>query len=98
MKMSCHCMKLETVVKRNHEIDASDLDGEKVMMDLEKGHYFMLNGVGSDIWDLIENPISIKMIIEELMKQYEVGYEECEKEVKDFLHNLHHANLVMIHA
>lgn len=39
--MSCQCMKLETVVERNHEIDASDLDGEKVMMDLEKGQYFM---------------------------------------------------------
>ena len=26
------------------------------------------------------------------------AYEECEKEVKDFLHNMHHANLVMIHA
>ena len=89
---------LNSIVSHREDIDTTDLDGEKVMMDLEKGHYFMLNGVGSDIWDLIENPISIKMIIEELMKQYEVSYGECEKEVKDFLHNMHHANLVMIHA
>ena len=98
MKMSCHCMKLETVVERNHEIDASDLDGEKVMMDLEKGQYFMLNGVGGDVWDLIEKPMSVQGIVEELMKQYEVSHEECESTVKDFLHNMHHANLVMIHA
>lgn len=96
--MCCHCMKLETVVERNHEIDASDLDGEKVMMDLEKGQYFMLNGVGGDIWDLIEKPMSVQGIIKELMKQYEVSHEECESTVKDFLHNMHHANLVMIHA
>ena len=96
--MCCHCMKLETVVERNHEIDASDLDGEKVMMDLEKGQYFMLNGVGGDIWDLIEKPMSVQGIIKELMKQYEVSQEECESTVKDFLHNMHHANLVMIHA
>lgn len=96
--MCCHCMNLETVVERNHEIDASDLDGEKVMMDLEKGQYFMLNGVGGDIWDLIEKPMSVQGIIKELMKQYEVSHEECESTVKDFLHNMHHANLVMIHA
>ena len=96
--MCCHCMNLETVVERNHEIDASDLDGEKVMMDLEKGQYFMLNGVGGDIWDLIEKPMSVQGIIKELMKQYEVSHEECESAVKDFLHNMHHANLVMIHA
>ena len=89
--MCCHCMNLETVVERNHEIDASDLDGEKVMMDLEKGQYFMLNGVGGDIWDLIEKPMSVQGIIKELMKQYEVSQEECESAVKDFL-------LVMIHA
>ena len=96
--MCCHCMNLETVVERNHEIDASDLDGEKVMMDLEKGQYFMLNGVGGDVWDLIEKPMSVQGIIKELMKQYEVSHEECESTVKDFLHNMHHANLVMIHA
>ena len=56
--MSCQCMKLETIVERNHEIDATDLDGEKVMMDLDKGQYFMLNGVGGDIWELTEKPIS----------------------------------------
>ena len=96
--MSCQCMKLETIVERNHEIDATDLDGEKVMMDLDKGQYFMLNGVGGDIWELTEKPISVKNIIESLRKEYEVNAEECEHAVKEFLHNMHHANLVMIHA
>ena len=96
--MSCQCMKLETIVERNHEIDATDLDGEKVMMDLDKGQYFMLNGVGGDIWELTEKPISVKNIIESLRKEYEVSAEECEHAVKGFLHHMHHANLVMIHA
>ena len=96
--MSCQCMKLETIVERNHEIDATDLDGEKVMMDLDKGQYFMLNGVGGDIWELTEKPISVQNIIESLRKEYEVSAEECEHTVKDFLHHMHHASLVMIHA
>ena len=96
--MSCHCMKLSTIVERNHEIDATDLDGEKVMMDLEKGQYFMLNGVAGDVWELMKKPMSVEDIIISLMNEYEVEREECESSVKDLLHNMHHANLVMIHA
>lgn len=96
--MSCHCMKLSTIVERNHEIDATDLDGEKVMMDLEKGQYFMLNEVAGDIWELIKKPMSVEDIITSLINEYEVEREECESSVKDLLHNMHHANLVMIHA
>lgn len=96
--MSCHCMKLSTVVERNHEIDATDLDGEKVMMDLEKGQYFMLNGVAGDVWELRKLQRLLKLFITSLMNEYEVERAECEASVKDLLHNMHHANLVMIHA
>ncbi|MFQ7058633.1 MAG: PqqD family peptide modification chaperone [Turicibacter sanguinis] len=50
------------------------------------------------IWDLTAEPISVQGIVEKLIAEYEVTADECELEVKDFLHELHHANLVMIHA
>ena len=56
------------------------------------------NGVGGEVWELIGSPISVQGIIEQLMKEYEVSREECEHAVKDFLHQMHHANLVIIHA
>ena len=40
-------IKLENAILRNPEIDATDLDGEVVMMNIEKGQYFMMNDVGS---------------------------------------------------
>ena len=95
--MSCQCMQLETIVERNHEIDASDLDGEKVMMDLEKGQYFMLNPIGSRIWDLINEPISVRRLVSLLREEYDVSEDECLEGVKDFLHELHHSNLLNIH-
>lgn len=95
--MSCKCMNLNTIVERNREIDASGLDGEIVMMDLERGNYFMLNPVGSRIWELIEKPVSVDRIIHQLRQEYEVSLEECHEAVKEFLHELHHANLLDIH-
>lgn len=95
--MSCQCMQLETIVERNHEIDASDLDGEKVMMDMERGNYFMLNPIGSRIWDLINEPISVHQLVSLLREEYDVNEAECLEGVKDFLHELHHSNLLNIH-
>ena len=95
--MSCQCMKLETIVERNHEIDASDLDGEKVMMDMDHGNYFMLNPIGSRIWDLINEPISVHQLVSSLREEYDVSEAECLEGVKDFLHELHHSNLLIIH-
>lgn len=95
--MSCKCMQLKTMVERNQEIDASELDGETVMMDMERGNYFMLNPVGSRIWELIEKPVSVEEIIHHLREEYEVSLEECHEAVKGFLHELHHANLLHIH-
>ena len=33
---------LDTIINKNLEIDDTDLDGEKVMMNLDKGEYFMM--------------------------------------------------------
>lgn len=95
--MSCKCMQLKTMVERNQEIDASELDGETVMMDMERGNYFMLNPVGSRIWELIEKPVSVEEIIHQLREEYKVSLEECHEAVKEFLHELHHANLLYLH-
>ena len=95
--MSCQCMQLETIVERNQEIDASDLDGEKVMMDMDRGNYFMLNPIGSRIWDLINEPISVRRLVSLLREEYDVSEDECLEGVKDFLHELHHSNLLNIH-
>ncbi len=80
----------------HRDIDTTELDGDKVMMDLDKGQYFALNSVGSAIWDIIENPISVNEIVETLLKEYEVEKEECEASVIEFLQGLENAELISI--
>ena len=38
-------VNLDSVVSKNEEIDDTDLDGEKVMMNLDKGQYFMMKNM-----------------------------------------------------
>ena len=81
-------MELTDVIKLKKQISVTDLSGEKVMIDFDSGKYYMLKGVGNDIWDLIQNEISVSGIIDKLLSEYEVSKEECTKSVIDFLSKL----------
>ena len=89
-------VNLDSVVSKNEEIDDTDLDGEKVMMNLDKGQYFMMNEVGSRIWELIEGNTSIVNIIETLTNEYQVDEETCENTVREFLGRLKDAELIKV--
>ena len=89
-------INLDTVINKNLEIDDTDLDGEKVMMNLDKGQYFMMNEVGSRIWEIISEPINVKEIISTLRNEYEVDEETCKDTVIEFLGRLDHADLISI--
>ena len=89
-------INLDTVINKNLEIDDTDLDGEKVMMNLDKGQYFMMNEVGSRIWEMISEPINVKEIISTLRNEYEVDEETCKDTVIEFLGRLDNADLISI--
>ena len=89
-------VNIDSVITKNTEIDDTDLDGEKVMMNLDKGQYFMMNEVGSRIWEIISEPINVKEIINTLRNEYEVDEEICKDTVIEFLGRLDNADLISI--
>ena len=89
-------VNIDSVITKNKEIDDADLDGEKVMMNLDKGQYFMMNEVGSRIWELIEGNTPIVNIIEALTNEYDVDEETCESTVMEFLGRLKDADLIKV--
>ena len=89
-------INLNTIINKNLEIDDTDLDGEKVMMNLDKGEYFMMNEVGSRIGEIISEPINVRRIIDTLRSEYEVDEETCKDTVVEFLGRLNNADLISI--
>lgn len=81
---------------QSKKIDATDLDGEKVMMNLDLGKYFSLNSVGSKIWEIIECETSINEIVDNLLKEYDVDRKTCEESVVKFLERLKNEDLITI--
>lgn len=94
--MKIETVQLKTIVNQSKDIDATDLNGEKVMMNLDMGKYFALNGVGSRIWDIIYEPITVQRVIDTLLQEYEVEYEICKSNVLEFLERLNDDKLICI--
>lgn len=70
------------------DINVTDLAGEKVMIDFDTGKYYMIKGVGNDIWDMLQEETRPVTIIDKLLKEYDISAEECENEVMAFLGKL----------
>ena len=65
-------------------------------MNLDKGRYFMMNKVGSRIWEIIEQPVKVNDVISTLLSEYEVEAETCKSTVMEFLYKLNKADLIKI--
>lgn len=74
----------------------SDMDGDKVMMNITNGKYYNLGKIGGRIWELIAEPIAAHEIVVILMSEYEVEQGVCEEHVGSFLKHLLDEKLVHV--
>ncbi|MBQ8632976.1 MAG: PqqD family protein [Lachnospiraceae bacterium] len=89
-------MDKNAVVKLITDINVTELAGEKVMIDFATGKYFMIKGVGNDIWDMIQNEISVGAITEKLLSEYDVTEDVCYASVCEFLNKLEEIGFVVV--
>jgi len=67
------------VVSKN--VVSCDLSGETAMLDMKEGIYYGLNEMGTIIWELIQKPITIQEIVDNILEEYEVDEETCYEDV-----------------
>lgn len=87
-------MDRTTIIHMKNKYNVTDLSGEKVMVDFNTGKYFLIKGVGNDIWDIIQQDISVGEVIDRLLSEYEVSQTECEESVFEFLDKLNNAGMI----
>lgn len=89
-------MEKKTIVKLIKNPEVTTLNGEKAMVDFETGKYFLLKGSANEIWDYIQDEITIEDIITNLKKIYDVSDEECFEGVKSFIEELRQNGFVEV--
>lgn len=90
-------IQVETIYKINlSEIAQETIDGEVIIINLNKGHYFSLNGNGADIWLGINLGMPGSAIISKLKLQYNDTENVVEESVKKILQELLDEELIIM--
>lgn len=74
-----------------HEI----IDGEAVMIHMEKGYYYSLDQTGSAIWKMLDAGTAVSEIIAITQQQYAGTAGEIEEDVYQFLQRLEAEELII---
>lgn len=77
---------------------STNLAGEVVILDIERGIYFGLERVGTLIWELLQAPRPVSEIIERVVAEYDVERIAAEADVQALLADLARHGLIEIHA
>jgi hypothetical protein len=71
-----------------------DLGGETVVLNLETGIYFDLDGVATDAWQAIQRTSSLEAVYQELLGSYDVDPEQLSADLLRLVNEMHSKGLV----
>ena len=75
----------DTILSRNADIlHASSGAESSVMMSLDAGKYFSVEGVAFRVWELLDEPRSVAEIANLLRREFAVDAATCEADVAEF--------------
>lgn len=78
-----------TLLRRNDGTVSVDMDGETVMMDIDRGSYFALAGSGSFIWATLEQPATLAQVTAHVREEFDAdGVDDVDAMVADFVADL----------
>jgi hypothetical protein len=91
-------LNLNTVVSRRSELVSAKMDDEIVMLDVVRGQYFGIGGIGPRIWQLLEDSRPLSELCETLCREFRVDPESCRSDTLAFVGELVEIGLVNTEA
>jgi hypothetical protein len=85
-----------TMISRSPSVLAAEVEGEIVMMSIERGSYFGLDDIGSDIWKRIEHPCTFATLIDGLAAAYDADRATITADVRALLDRMAEQDVVRL--
>jgi hypothetical protein len=87
----------ESRISLTPEQVSAELDGEAVVLNLKDGVYFGLNPVGTRVWSLLkEGPKRVAELRQAILDEYDVGFQECDDDLRSLLTSLDEHGLIAV--
>lgn len=89
-------VSLNSVVTVSKDLVTADLGEEIAILYLENGVYYGLDVVGARIWDLIQEPIRVSDVQDNILNEYDVDPDRCKSDLLDLFEDMASEGLVEI--
>ena len=90
--------KTSLVHRNDPKFLASPLGEEVVMMNTDNGDYLGVNNVGTEIWNIIEEPISIADLTQRLLAIYDVTEDQLNADLDPFLKQMINHDMIIVNT
>ena len=87
----------DSIVISPHQVSCRVGD-DVVVLGLTESAYFGLKGIGAFLWELIQNPITVREMRDRVLKDYDVSVEQAEADLQKFLNELAEAKLIEVRS
>ena len=81
-------MKPGQVFRASAEAIGQEVRGETVILDLASEEYFSLDEVGTRVWQLMQDPVSLESLKAQLLSEFEVEEATLESDLVDLIETL----------
>lgn len=89
---------INTPIHRRVDALTAQVDGETVMIDAERGAYYGLDVIGSDVWRRLAEPTSPARLIADLIASYDGDPDDIERDTMALLRQLIKYDLIVVEA
>lgn len=86
----------DELIRRNNSLLTTEVDGELMAMSIDLGLCFGLDRIGTRIWALIAEPISLDALCAQLGSEYDVEASTCRSDVARLVERLRAEGLASV--
>lgn len=81
-------VSLDSAIQARSDILWREVDGEAVLLDPVRGHYYGLEGSGSRVWQLLQERTTLGDIFVDLLREYDVEEERLHQDLVEIYQSL----------
>jgi hypothetical protein len=81
-------ISLATRVRRNPDLVATEMDGDLVMLHVERGQYFGVGQVGRRIWEMLDALHDVAALCADVEARFDVDAARCNADLLEFVADL----------
>ena len=87
-------ISIDAVAQKEDNFVETEIDGERIVMHIDNGEFFVFNVTSEAIWSAIDGQASLGDICKALAEKFETEDKQCQKDVLDFAQVLANKDLV----